>query len=178
MAQAVNSEYKDNPSDCCMGLDLCYGSAEAILENDEVQFVTDIPTGVTDVTIELESVGDSDFDILLFEKTTKSPILRWCNTTADPECGFGPLSSASDVDSTWPQGPVNDGTIYVQYSGFNGEWGGNLNDLTGFGDETLKLNSVEKTTNGLSQELRMSFYAYVGGSGEISYSFRRPLKET
>ncbi len=102
----------------------------------------DIPAGIKDIYVELNS--DVDVDIQLYDVDTDTPLVGW---NIDALIDSGKLASAEYNGVT------------IEYSGYNGIVCGDR------GHEYIKITGVTQNT------LRMKFYGYKEGTATVTYSY-------
>lgn len=102
----------------------------------------DIPAGIKDIYVELNS--DVDVDIQLYDMDTDTPLVGW---------KIGALIDSGKLASAEYNG------VTIEYSGYNGIVCGDR------GHEYIKITGVTQNT------LRMKFYGYKEGKAKVTYSY-------
>lgn len=118
------------------------GSFEQYIEKDNVVEVGELVTGLTNVTVALNS--DNDVDIQLLDKSTNTQVVQWPN---------GILSGASTASTTY-------GGLTIEYSGYNGD-----GTTGGLGNEYIKV------TGTLDRNYVLSAYGYAAGYATVNYAW-------
>lgn len=155
---------------CCLGTQACTGTFVREIRSDvgeygEITVVGEIPPGVRDLSVYLNSNVDIDIQLYDLSDTERwnpagRAIIGWCPVVEDKLCNIGWINGPQKEYIGYPAFPVNSTRNYY-YSGYNG--------VSGAGEEYIR---IEGFTN---RRLLMSAFAYKSGFANVSYSYYQPL---
>jgi len=152
----VTYSWSKTVSPCCLGTAACEGDFQKDVQKDAVITLGEIPAGVKDLKILLDSTTDVDIQLYDIADGQEASIIRWCGVFSGPDCVAGTLGLDEGFNTAEYKG------LTYSYSGY---YGTEVDGEQKRGNEYIEISGTTNTP------LLMKVFGFDQGTAEVTYTY-------